>query len=137
MTTGLNQNVVVIGKEVVQTTVDTIINSERREYHRAYRKKNAKILAKKKHEYYTRMKHEGIGHYGGKCECCGESIKEFLTLEHKNGRDKDKKKLTGKKMWCRAKSEGYPDGYTVLCFNCNCSKGAYGTCPHKLKEKER
>lgn len=38
-------------------------------------------------------------------------------------------------MWAKAKSENYPDKYTVLCFNCNCAKGAFGFCPHELEKK--
>lgn len=102
------------------------------EYQRNYRKVNAKILAEKKREYINKIKNEGLEHYGNKCECCGEKTKEFLTLEHKKGRNSDDKKLTGKKMWARAKAEGYPNKYTILCFNCNCAKGIYGVCPHEL-----
>ena len=109
---------------------------ERREYHRNYRRINAVRLARKKKEYYQRLKTDGIKQYGGKCACCGESIEEFLTLEHKYGRPANEKRKTGKKMWEKAKSEGYPDSYTVLCFNCNCAKGAFGYCPHELQDKE-
>ena len=31
-------------------------------------------------------------------------------------------------QWLKANS--YPDGFQILCFNCNCAKGAYGECPH-------
>ena len=109
---------------------------EAKEYHRNYRIKNADVILKKKRDYTLRIKNEGIDKYGGKCDCCGESIREFLTIEHKNGRNKNNKRLTGRKMWAKAKAEGYPSKYTVLCFNCNCAKGAFGFCPHELKEKE-
>ena len=107
-----------------------------KKYQRKYRKDNADVLSKKKKEYYERLKTDGIRHYGGKCSCCGEAIEEFLTLEHINGRSGIGKRKTGKKMWEKAKSEGYPDKYTVLCFNCNCAKGAFGYCPHELIGKE-
>lgn len=105
-------------------------------YHKNYRTVNIKILSKKKREAESKIKLEGINHYGSKCTCCNEGILEFLTLEHilgraKNDFTKSGKKITGKKMWAKAKSEGYPDIYTVLCFNCNSAKGIYGKCPHK------
>lgn len=105
---------------------------EHREYNKQYRLRNLETLKIQKKNYMNKTKLDGIIAYGGKCSCCGESTYEFLTIEHLNGRDKsDKKKLTGKQMWVRAKAEGYPDTYTVLCFNCNCAKGAFGTCPHQ------
>ena len=49
---------------------------------------------------------ENIEAYSGACACCGETIPEFLTIEHKNGRKGEKKKLTGAKMWMKLKSLG-------------------------------
>jgi hypothetical protein len=35
----------------------------------------------------------------------------------------------------RLKKHGWPkEGFTILCFNCNCAKGIYGTCPHQRSE---
>ena len=100
-------------------------------YHKKYRKDNAEIIKQNKKQALNEAKVEGIEVYGGKCSCCGESKKEFLTLEHINGRDKNKRRRTGKMAWLELKIQGWPkNGYTVLCFNCNCAKGAYGSCPH-------
>ena len=64
-----------------------------------------------------------------------ETIKEFLTLEHLQGREVGKKRRTGKDAWLQVKRQGFPEGkYTVLCFNCNCAKGAFGECPHNKKK---
>lgn len=102
-------------------------------YLREYREENKLVLAGKRKDYMNSVKEEGIKAYGGRCTCCGEAEHKFLTLEHLEGRNKDEKRLTGKKAWLKAKSENYPDTYTVLCFNCNCAKGAFGICPHKEK----
>ncbi len=104
-------------------------------YHKEYRKENAARIAANKRIYEDNIKKKGIAHYGSKCTCCGESIIEFLTIEHKNGRKKNEKRLTGKRMWARIKTEGYPDDYTILCFNCNCARGAFGFCPHELNKE--
>jgi hypothetical protein len=104
---------------------------EAKEYNAQYRIQNKQSIAQGKKEYNYSLKRDGINAYGGKCTCCGESIVEFLTIEHLNGRDPNEKRFTGSKMWMKAKAEGYPDTYTVLCFNCNCAKGAFGICPHQ------
>lgn len=106
-------------------------------YQQNYRSVNAKKIAIKKKEYIDRVKYEGIQAYGAKCVCCGEDEYKFLTIEHINGRDKNVKRFTGKKEWARLKSLGWPtEDITILCFNCNCAKGAHGMCPHR-EEKYR
>lgn len=113
-----------------------LISAERtRDYHRQYRQKNRLLLNIKKRLYYTAIRLEGIAAYGGKCQCCGESQVEFLTIDHINGRTDEIKHgglpLTGKKLWSRMKTLGWPkEHYQLLCFNCNCAKGIYGKCPH-------
>jgi len=106
------------------------------DYQKKYREENKKKLLSYKKEYQVKFKEQvradGISAYGGKCTCCGESIPEFLTIEHINGRNKKEKRLTGIKMWRKLQILGWPkDEYTLLCFNCNCAKGAYGKCPHQ------
>lgn len=71
--------------------------------------------------------------YGGKCECCGESHHEFLTLDHiGGGGNEHRRQLGGTSGVLREiASQGYPrDKYRLLCYNCNCSIGARGYCPH-------
>lgn len=105
------------------------------QYQKEYRAKNKAMLRQKKREYEKNLKLDGIRAYGGKCSCCGESIPEFLTIDHINGRGDEKRRLTGTKMWMKLKSLGWPtDNFALLCFNCNCAKGAYGQCPHKKLE---
>lgn len=105
---------------------------EMAEYQRAYREANKNTIAANKKDYVDRVKSDGIELYGSVCSCCGEYRVEFLTIEHINGRDKSIKKRTGKREWARLKSLGWPkEDITLLCFNCNCSKGAHGYCPHE------
>lgn len=118
------------GKKKATEEEKSLRKRYQKEYNQAYRKVNKEKIRKQKQEYADKIKQEGIIKYGGKCSCCHESEFQFLTLEHKNGRDKNDN-LTGKKAWAKVKSLGYPDSYTVLCFNCNCCKGIYGICAHK------
>jgi hypothetical protein len=81
------------------------------------------------------LKLEVIGHYGGKCACCGELHIEFLVIDHVNGEASFHKSQTGKshsgaRLYHFLKREGYPEGYRVLCASCNTSLAIYGYCPH-------
>jgi hypothetical protein len=79
-----------------------------------------------------------INGYGGKCECCGETNFEFLTLDHINGGGNKERTTTAKGfgLYRRLIKEGFPrEGYRLLCMNCNFSLGKYGYCPHKKTEQ--
>lgn len=73
--------------------------------------------------------------YGGpKCSCCGEDRNEFLTIEHMDraGADHRKSDPGAKNICIWLKQHGYPDGYEVMCLNCN--RGRHHSpdniCPH-------
>ena len=107
---------------------------ELKTYQKEYRKNNAQKIRDYRKKVASDAQQEGIQIYGGKCSCCGEKRKEFLTMEHLNGRDKNKRKRTGKSAWLQLKIQGWPKkGITVLCYNCNCAKNTYGSCPHTWK----
>jgi len=80
-----------------------------------------------------------IEHYGNKCECCGEIRIEFLAIDHINGGGlKHRKELTKKNMniFEYLTKNNYPEGYRVLCHNCNSSLGHYDYCPHQIERGE-
>lgn len=66
------------------------------------------------------------------CRCCGESHYEFLTIDHidNNGAEERKTCKPASLFW-KLRREGYPPGYQVLCWNCNCCRGIHGYCPHQ------
>lgn len=77
-----------------------------------------------------------LAHYGGVCACCGESQYEFLAIDHINGGGT--KHRIGLGTVARGSSfvrwlikQGLPEGYRVLCHNCNAALGLYGFCPHQ------
>lgn len=86
----------------------------------------------RKRRYAAKL--EGVAHYGGKCSCCGETEPGFLTIEHKEGRDKSIIRQTGNNEWARLKVLGWPDYIELRCYNCNCAKGALGFCPHEMEQ---
>lgn len=95
---------------------------------------------KENHKFHLRLKDECFSAYGGYvCACCGELEKEFLTLDHKNddGAEHRRELRSGKGrgagwlVYLDLRKKGYPDGYQVLCMNCNWGRRKTGTCPHK------
>lgn len=81
-----------------------------------------------------RLKNQVVAAYGGKCECCQEDILHLLTIDHINGiknEQREQYRTRGLTLWRRLRHDGYPpDGFQVLCMNCNWSKGVFGLCPH-------
>jgi hypothetical protein len=76
-----------------------------------------------------------IESYGGKCSCCGEMRKEFLTVEHtyKNGAaHREIVKASGLYRWL-IKNNFPKDGFTLYCYNCNMYEGRSRICPHKIE----
>lgn len=100
---------------------DWLINKEKRQ--------------KKRRETQNKRKLEVFNHYGGsKCACCGETIFEFLTIDHINGGGSQHRKEIGglgHVLYRWLIKNNFPDGFQILCYNCNCAKGHFGTCPHK------
>lgn len=87
-------------------------------------------------EVNRQIKEKLILGYGGRCNCCGETRFEFLTLDHVNNDGKQERQLRGQQIYKRLIKEGFPTGYQILCYNCNCAKGIYGICPHLWAETE-
>lgn len=98
------------------------------------------VRAKLSKENYTRLRKAVLAAYSGaspRCECCGEHREEFLTIDHINGGGA-KQRREGKRgiafyVWLI--KSNFPDGFRVLCMNCNFSLGMRGYCPHQ-RERE-
>lgn len=84
--------------------------------------------------YRRRIKQEVVKHYGGECACCGQSELTFLTIDHVNNDGARHRQEIGGAHELRAwlKANRYPEGFQVLCFNCNDGRHFNGgTCPHE------
>ena len=107
---------------------------------KSYQKNRDKILKHAK-LYSKNIWLECIYYYSYgtmECTCCGESILEFLTIDHMYG--KGRKQKNSLHRWGRAFylwliKNNFPEGYQVLCYNCNCGRAKNnGICPHKRRE---
>ena len=80
-----------------------------------------------------------VAHYSNstnRCACCGESDVRFLTIDHINGNGSQHRKSsgcgTGATFYNWLIKAGMPEGYQVLCYNCNLARTWHGKCPHQL-----
>jgi hypothetical protein len=75
-----------------------------------------------------------LEHYGKQCACCGETEIKFLSIDHINNDGAAHRKVIGKggtTLYYWLRDNEYPDGFQILCHNCNFAKGIYGICPHQ------
>lgn len=77
-----------------------------------------------------------LQHYSGSlepfCQCCNEKRVEFLTFDHINGGgNQHRKTLHRKDIVQYLIKNNFPEGFRVLCQNCNSSLGFHGYCPHQ------
>ena len=107
-------------------------------YGKQYRLKNNALLVIKRREYNNMMKLKVLDFYTeGKmcCACCGERILDFLTVDHVNNDGKKHRKELGNsiKLYTWLIKNKFPEGFQILCFNCNCgsAKQNDNICPHK------
>jgi hypothetical protein len=92
----------------------------RRAHGAKYRALNRESLATQQRDWLRRLKIEVFNHYGGsKCQC-GETRLAALTIDHINGGGAEhRRKECGNHLYKWLKRNGFPQGYRVLCANCN------------------
>lgn len=72
--------------------------------------------------------------YGGACACCGETTPAFLTIDHVDGGGAEHRREVGRDIYRWLVREGFPDGFRLLCWNCNCGRERNGgMCPHETQ----
>jgi hypothetical protein len=115
------------------------------DYGKKYEKDNRKRLNQNSRYYNEDMRFEVCLAYSKRhsnsdipcCRCCGENTDvRFLAMDHIQGRKNLPKKeagLSGDKLILFLKKNNCPEGYQVLCHNCNSAKGHSkdNKCPHQ------
>lgn len=80
---------------------------------------------------------EVLTHYSGqapRCGCCGEDTLEFLAVDHiEGGGARHRKTIPSGDIYRFLRRNGFPEGFRVLCHNCNQARGSYGYCPHERR----
>ncbi len=110
---------------------DHVLEMERARYHTKTPEQKKKQLEVNRLRR-QRLRLVAIEHYGGRCDCCGETLNEFLCIDHiGGGGNEHRKQMTTKSIGEWLKANDYPEGFRVLCHNCNMAEGIYGECPHK------
>ena len=126
-----------------------VYNSE--QYKSWYHKNNKELLEKKKiwrdnnkdkikaqnKRSHVKIKRNIMNHYSeGKmeCKCCGQNYFWHLTIEHINGGGNKHREQVGEgaNFYQWLKNNNYPEGFEVLCYNCNCGRRATNNkCEHR------
>lgn len=114
-------------------------------YMREWRLKNQERFKASQKRAYNKMRYDCLSHYAGgtpACKCCGEAEILFLHIDHVNGDGADHRRALkaeigyypgGNNLPYWLKKNGYPEGFQVLCANCNLGKRIAKDCPHALK----
>lgn len=117
------------------------------EYFRDYYKRNAEVIRTNRRKAYkknpqvtfdknmrstAKARKEALIHYGNKCNCCGETILRFLTIDHINGKGNEHRRhLKSKSIYVWLRQNNYPKEFQILCFNCNMGRALNNDiCPH-------
>lgn len=106
--------------------------------HKKCRAKNNKMYKARERENRQKLRQKVLLGYGNQCACCGETIDEFLQIDHINGSGRKHKREVAKGkthlFYAWLIKNNFPEGFQVLCANCNIGKYRNnGICPHKNK----
>ncbi len=112
-----------------------------REHNKKYRLEHKEHVKEYRKMINAKVKREVLGHYSSdrmSCACCGEGHIEFLSIDHINndGAQQRKAFVGARSIYWWLKAREFPNGYRVLCYNCNLSLGHHGYCPHQIKEEK-
>lgn len=100
-----------------------------------WKNKNAEQVRDRTKKWYWKLRSDVFSAYGNKCACCGETELLFLSIDHIDGQSYKISPLSGQKLYKFLRENNYPEGFQILCHNCNQGKRANrGICPHQIKE---
>src|SRR5690242_3349065 len=75
-------------------------------------------------ERHQQVRLEVLSHYGNQCACCHITNIEFLGIDHvEGGGVAHRKTLNRSNIYYWLRTNNYPEGFQILCHNCNLAKG--------------
>jgi hypothetical protein len=108
------------------------------EYIRKYRINNNEKLHLQQKRRRDGVRLDVLGYYSPNlcCDICKENIYEFLALDHKfnNGAEHRRRCGSSFAVYLDIKNNNYPDGYRVLCHNCNLKYRDNTKCGNRKKK---
>lgn len=89
--------------------------------------------------YRDKLKDEVQAAYGNCCQCCGETERDLLSMDHvRNDGKKHRMEVGGHRLYLWLKQHGFPkENFQLLCFSCNWGKWRFGICPHVNLGREK
>jgi hypothetical protein len=105
-------------------------NAERR---RTYRLRHPERAREQDRAAKAKLRREALAAYGAACACCGESAEPFLAIDHIGGGGTAHRQEVGAghRFFRWLKKNGWPEGFRVLCANCNQATAWGRVCPHE------
>jgi len=94
-------------------------NNSRLEYHKIYRQNIKRIV---------------LNHYSNntmKCSNCGEDDFQALTIDHINNDGAEHREKITQTIYHWLINQNFPEGFQVLCMNCNSIKHWFGTIEYR------
>jgi len=102
--------------------------------HCEYKKNNKKATNEWSKKRRRKERLDVLTHYSQgapRCACCGERTVQFLCIDHINGGGNSHRKQGIGSIYPWLLVHDFPEGFQVLCHNCNSAKSYYGICPHQ------
>ncbi len=92
----------------------------RKHLERVRKKRGTGRHDKAQHKARAKLKHTILTAYDGFCVGCGEADTDVLVIDHvHNDGSEHRKKVPKDKLYVWLKQQGFPEGFQVLCRNCN------------------
>ena len=110
-----------------------------------WQQSHPKVVNKYSQNARVKVRLEALTYYSGgipECACCHEKHIEFLAIDHIDGGGNRHRESIGMgkgiggsfPQWL--KNNEYPEGFRVLCHNCNQSLSSCGYCPHTKEAQD-
>lgn len=129
-----------------KTPAGIAYSKKHNEYVKEWRKKNRDKFKATQKRAQNKARLTVLQHYSSSeipmCKCCSESEILFLHVDHIKGDGAAHMKLLKETLGYNPTGNGFiywiiknnfPDGFQILCANCNLGKRTGAYCPHELK----